>query len=163
MNWVRIVSSAFVAGPIVLAAAIDFMPAAGHALTQPAGLLQIGPSNADGNEQNHSAILTTTITNQSDLPDRLINVACPGTGTAGLVNGHLKPLTPGSDVQRNGLDIPGSLDGRAAPVVAQFNLSNATQPMTPATLIPCALYFQRAGQRIVVFSLGVHEQATSEP
>ena len=161
MNWARtIVSLGIVAAPLLA------LPIAGHALTQVAGPVQIGPSNADGNEQNHSATLSTTITNQGDVRDRLVNVACPGIGTVALVNGQVQPIdpgTPGGDIQRNGLDLPGALDRPATPVQAQFNLTNATQPMLPGNLIPCALYFLHAGQRIVVFSLGTHGSATDEP
>lgn len=162
MNWVQVkarsvVSAALLALPVVV------LPVVGQALTQVAGPVQIGPSSGDGNDADHSAALSTTITNQGGLPDRLVNVACPGIGTIGLANGHVQPVAPGSDVQRNGLDLPPSLDGHVAPVQAQFSLSHATQPMVAGTLVSCALYFQHAGQRIVIFSLGAHEAATNEP
>ncbi len=157
MNWSRRIPSGLTTSMALLTAALA-LPVAGHALTQVSGPLQVGPSNADGNDQNHSAVLSTTLTNQGGLPDRLVNVACPGIGTAALVNGQVRQV---GDVQRNGLDLPASLDGRATPVQAQFNLTDATQPMTRGSLIPCALYFQHAGQRIVVFSLGTHETATN--
>ncbi len=156
MNWVR---------PIMLAAPLLLLAGAGHALTQVSGPVQIGPSTADGHDQDHGATLSTTITNQGGLPDRLVNVACPGYGTVSLTNGHVQPVPDlkREDVQRNGLDLPASLDGRATPVQAQFALSQATQPMVVGALIPCALYFQHAGQRVVVFSLGTHETSADIP
>lgn len=157
MNWVQVKASS------VLSAALLALPVAGHALTQVAGPVQIGPSSGDGNDADHSAALSTTITNQGGLPDRLVNVACPGFGTVGLVNGQVRPVAPGSGVPRNGLDLPPSLDGQITPVQARFSLSHATQPMVAGTLVSCALYFQHAGQRIVVFSLGTHEPASNEP
>lgn len=159
MNWSRRTARGHRTALALLTAALA-LPVAGHALTQVSGPLQVGPSSADGNEQNHSASLSTTLTNQGGLPDRLVNVACPGIGAVALVNGQMRQV---GDVQRNGLDLPASLDGKATPVQAQFNITNATQPMTMGSLIPCALYFQHAGQRIVVFSLGTHETATNEP
>ena len=157
MNWVQVKARS------ALSAALLALPVAGHALTQVAGPVQIGPSSGDGNDADHSAALSTTITNQGGLPDRLVNVACPGIGTVGLVNGHVQPVAPGSDVQRNGLDLPPSLDGHVTAVQAQFSLTQATQPMVAGTLVSCALYFRHAGQRLVIFSLGTHETATNEP
>ena len=153
MSWAR----------SLLAAPLMVLPVAGHALTQVPGPLQIGPSIADGNAQTHSASLATTLTNQGDVADRLINVACPGTGTVGLTNGHVQPVGPGSSVQRNGLDIPAAALGRPTPVQARFDLTDATLPMLPGTLVSCVLWFQHAGQRIVIFPLGVHEGPTNEP
>ncbi len=136
------------------------LPVAGHALTQVSGPVQIEASRADGDDARHSATLTTTITNQGALPDRLINVACPGVGTVALLNGQPRQV---GDAQRNGLDLPGSVGGTVTPVAARFALSQATQPLLAGALIPCALYFQHAGQRIVVFALGAHEPASNEP
>ncbi len=136
------------------------LPVAGHALTQVSGPVQIEASVADGDDADHSATLSTTITNHGGLPDRLINVACPGVGTVALLNGQTR--TEG-DTQRNGLDLPGSVGGSATAVAARFGLSHATQPLAAGALIPCALYFQHAGQRIVVFALGAHEPAANEP
>ena len=158
MNWVQAK-----ARPIAMAASLLALPVAGHALTQVAGPVQIGPSTGEGNDADHSATLTTTIANQGNLPDRLVNVACPGIGTVALLDGQVQPVAPGSGVQRNGLDLPVSLDGHITPVQAQFRLSQATQPMIAGSLVSCALYFQHAGQRIVVFSLGTHEPAADEP
>ena len=157
MNWV------LKASPTAMAALLLALPVAGRALTQVSGPVQIGPSIGEGNDANHSATLSTTITNQGNLPDRLVNVACPGIGTVALLNGQVQPVAPGSSVQRNGLDLPVSLDGHITPVPAQFSLTQATQPMIPGSLVSCALYFQHAGQRIVVFSLGTHEPAANEP
>lgn len=158
MNWAQAK-----ARPILMAGSLLALPVAGHALTQVSGPVQIGPSSGDGNDADHGAALSTTITNQGSLPDRLINVACPGIGTVALTNGHVQPVGPGSDVRRNGLDLPALLNGHITPVQARFTLSQATQPMIAGSLIPCALYFQHAGQRIVVFSLGTHESAADEP
>ena len=161
MNWARIAARSLVPAVLLLA-----VPVAGHALSQVAGPVQIGPSSADGNDPNHSATLSTTLTNRGGLADRLVNVACPGTGKVVLANGRVEPVDPnhsGGTVQRNGLELPGTLDGPATPVEARFNLTDATGPMLPGSLIPCALYFLHAGQRVVVFSLGVHEQAVDEP
>ena len=157
MNWVQVTARS------LTAAALLALPVAGRALTQVSGPVQIGPSSGDGDDANHAAALSTTLTNQGGLPDRLVNVACPGIGTVALMNGQVQPIAPGSDVRRNGLDLPAAVDGRLTPVRAQFRISQATQPMTAGALIPCALYFQHAGQRIVVFSLGVHETTTDEP
>ena len=150
MSWARSLT----------AVALLSLPLAAHALTQVSGPLQIEASRAEGRDADHSATLSTTITNQGALPDRLINVACPGIGTVALLNGQMRTI---DHVQRNGLDLPGSIDGRTTPVAARFGLSQATQPMLAGALIPCALYFQHAGQRIVVFALGAHEPASDEP
>ena len=167
MNWTRITPKLGITARLaLLATPLLALPVAGHAITQVAGPVQIGPSSADGNEQNRSATLSTTITNQGGLPDRLVNVACPGIGNVALVNGQVQPVDPGAPggtVQRNGLELPGALDRPAMPVQAQFNLTDATQPMRPGSLIPCALYFLHAGQRIVIFSLGTHGSVTDEP
>lgn len=151
MNWAR---SFLIACPLLAA------PVAGHALSQVSGPVQIGPSHGDGDTQNHSATLTTTITNQGQLPDRLVDVACPGTGAATLVNGQVREV---GTVQQNGIDLPGTIGGRATPVQAQLALSNAQLPMMPGALVPCSLYFQHAGQRIVVFMLGANEAPANEP
>ena len=150
MNWARSLT----------AAGLLALPVAGHALTQVSGPVQIEASSADANDADHSATLSTTITNHGGLPDRLINVACPGVGTVALLNGQPRAV---GDAQRNGLDLPGSIGGNATPVAARFGLSHATQPLVAGALIPCALYFQHAGQRIVVFALGAHEPASNEP
>ena len=150
MNWARSLT--------VLA--LLSLPVAGHALTQVSGPVQIEASRADGNDADHSATLSTTITNRGALPDRLINVACPGVGTVALLNGQPRAV---GGTQRNGLDLPGSVGGTATPVAARFALSQATQPLLAGALIPCALYFQHAGQRIVVFALGANEPASNEP
>ena len=160
MNWAR---SLPLAAALVLAAPLVASPVAGHAMTQVAGPVQIGPSTADGDAQNRSATLATTLLNQGGLPDRLVNVACPGVGTVALTDGHVQPISPGSTEQRNGLDLPGAVGGNATAVQARFALTDASQPMTQGALVPCALYFEHAGQRIVIFSLGVHETATNEP
>ena len=159
MNWVQVKQAT--ARSLVMAALLA-LPVAGRALTQVSGPVQIGPSSGDGDDANHAAALSTTITNQGGLPDRLVNVACPGIGTVTLMNGRVQPVA-GSSAPRNGLDLPASIDGHVTPVQAQLRISQATQPMTAGSLIPCALYFQHAGQRIVVFSLGNHETAANEP
>ena len=133
---------------------------AAEALTQVSGPVQIGPSSGDGDPQNHSATLSTTVVNQGQLPDRLINVGCPGYGEANLLNGHVQPV---GDVERNGLDLPGTVQGRATPVLVRIGLGHATAPMPAGTLLPCELFFEHAGQRIVVFTLGAHETETLEP
>lgn len=156
MNWARWMIAI---APLLAPTAY---PVGAHALTQASGPVQIGPSGGDGDVQNHNAVLSTTVINYGGLPDRLINVACPGTGAAALTNGQVQPVGPGGR-QRNGLDVPGSESGKAVPVPVQIRLSDATQPMTAGALVPCSLYFEHAGQRIVVFELGVHETATSEP
>ncbi len=150
MSWARSLT----------AAGLLALPLAGHALTQVSGPVQIEASSGDGNDADHSATLSATITNHGGLADRLIDVACPGIGTVALLNGQVRAV---GDTQRNGLDLPGSLGGNAAPVAARFGLSHATQPLVAGALIPCALYFQHAGQRIVVFALGAHEPASNEP
>jgi copper(I)-binding protein len=145
---------------MIASAPLLAIPVAARALTQASGPVQIGPSSGDGDVQNHSAALSTTVINYGGLPDRLINVACPGTGTASLANGHVQPV---GNAQRNGLDVPGSGSGKTVPVQVQISLTNAAQPMAAGALVPCSLYFEHAGQRIVVFTLGVHETATDEP
>ena len=144
----------------MLAGLLLAVPAGAYALTQVSGPVMIGPSRGDGNPQNHSATLTTMVANQGQLPDRLVNVVCPSAGDAHLLNGHVRQV---GNVERNGLEIPGSVDGKANPVAVQIGLSRATEPVVPGALVPCSLYFQHAGQRIVVFTLGAHEQATPEP
>ena len=151
MSWAR----TSIAALLLLAA-----PMAAEALTQVSGPVQIGPSSGDGNAQNRSATLSTIVVNQGQLPDRLINVGCPGFGDANLLNGHVQPV---GNVERNGLDLPGTIDGRATPVLVQIGLGHATAPMLAGTLVPCALYFEHAGQRIVVFTLGTREAQTLEP
>ena len=155
MNWA---SSSLLAIPLLLA-----LPEAGHALTRVSGPVQIGPSTATGDAQHNSATLATVITNRGALPDRLNNIACPGAGTASLLNGKVQPVDPGSNVQRNGLELPGASNGQATPIQAQFSLTNPAEPITPGTLLPCALYFEHAGQRIVIFTVGVHETEANEP
>ena len=144
----------------ILAGLLLAVPACADALTQVSGPVMIGPSRGDGDPQNHSATLTTIIANQGRLPDRLVNVVCPSAGTAHLLNGRVQPV---GNVDRDGLDIPGSVDGKADPVTVQIGLSQATEPVVSGALVPCSLYFEHAGQRIVVFTLGAHEQATPEP
>nr|WP_321983428.1 hypothetical protein [uncultured Lichenicoccus sp.] len=134
--------------------------APGLAMTQVSGPLQIGPSHGDGDDQDHAAQLSTTITNQGSLPDRLINATCPGTGHMALLNGSLRQFPNG---EFNGLDIPASTDGRTQPVQAEFSLTQATQPMLRGALVPCSLSFAHGGQRIVVFTLGIQESQTNEP
>lgn len=145
---------------LALAVPLLTVTVAGHAMTQVSGPLQIGPSHGDGDDQDHAAQLSTMITNQGMLPDRLINATCPGSGHMALLNGHVRQFPNG---QFNGLDIPASIDGRYQPVQAEFSLTQATQPMTSGALVPCALSFAHGGQRIVVFTLGVQESQTNEP
>ncbi len=164
MDWAR--SRGAVAAGLLLAGGLAW-PHAARALTQVSGPVQIGPSSGDGDAQNRSATLSTVVTNQGELPDRLVNVACPGLGTANLLNGQVQPVTPGSPAgpgePRNGLDLPGAVSDRATPVPVRIGLSQATQPMLAGTLLPCSLYFEHAGQRIVVFMLGAHDPASNEP
>ncbi len=148
------------AGRLALTLPLLAVSIPGHAITQVAGPLMIGPSHGDGDDQDHAAQLSTTITNQGGLPDRLINATCPGTGHMALLNGSLRQFPNG---QFNGLDIPASSDGRYQPVQAEFSLTQATQPMVRGALVPCALSFAHGGQRIVVFTLGVQESQTNEP
>ncbi|WP_428375777.1 hypothetical protein [Lichenicoccus sp.] len=145
---------------LALAVPVLAVAVPGQAMTQVAGPLQIGPSRGDGDDQDHAAQLSTTITNQGSLPDRLINAACPGSGHMALLNGSLRQFPNG---QFNGLDIPASTDGRYQPVQAEFSLTQATQEMVRGTLVPCSLSFAHGGQRIVVFTLGVQESQTNEP
>ena len=143
-----------------LAGLLLAIPAGAYALTQVSGPVMIGPSRGDGNPQNHSATLTTMVVNQGQLADRLVNVLCPSAGDAHLLNGQVRQV---GSIERNGLDIPGSIDGKANPVAVQIGLRQATEPVVSGALVPCSLYFQHAGQRVVVFTLGAHEQATAEP
>ncbi len=151
MGWLRMAA---------LAVGACGLPMAALALTQPSGPITIGPSVANGDTRNHGANLSTMVTNQGDLPDRLINVSCPTAGNANLLNGHPGEI---NGEQRNGLDIPAAFGGKATPVPVQIGLSNPRQPMTDGTMVPCSLFFQHGGQRIVVFMLGEHERASDEP
>ncbi|TLU73809.1 copper chaperone PCu(A)C [Lichenicoccus roseus] len=147
---------------LVPAAAVLLLGASepGHAMTQVSGPIQIGPSQGDPDDQDHAAQLSTTITNQGTLPDRLINAACPGSGHVALLNGSMRQYPNG---QYNGLDIPAATGGQYQPVQAQFSLTQATQPMVRGALVPCTVSFEHGGQRIIVFSIGIKETQTDEP
>ena len=153
MSWTRMTALAAALGA-------SAVPLQAEALTQASGPVMIGPSVATGDAQNHSADLSTMVTNHGDLPDRLINVSCPTAGTANLLNGHVETI---DGQQRNGLDIPAALGAQVTPVQVQISLTKADQPVASGALIPCSLYFRHAGQRIIVFMVGEHEQAADEP
>ena len=153
MGWSRLTAALL---PVALCA----LPGAASALTQVSGPVQIGPSAGSFDTQNHSATLSTMVTNQGGLPDRLMNITCPSVGDAHLLNGHVEPV---DGVQRNGLDIPAAAPGRVTPVPVQISLTQARPPMVAGALVPCSLYFEHAGQRVVIFMLGEHEPASDEP
>ncbi|MCQ8240460.1 hypothetical protein [Rhizosaccharibacter radicis] len=156
-------------------------PMAARALSQVAGPVQVGPSAATGDENRHSARMSTLITNFGGLPDRLINLSCPNADSVTLLNGslHDRTMSPTLDQQaaarqeeaanpdhtrQNGLDIPAALRGRpATPVTAQIALAGARVPVTDGALVPCSLFFAHAGQRVVVFEMGTSADQTLEP
>jgi len=143
-----------------------------HAAGPVAGPIEVGPSAAAGNPQQSAARLDTTLTNYGAKPDRLIRADCPAVGQIALRNGSqhgnaeegtVQGQMAGQNQQQYGLDVPATLDGKPQPVRASFDLTNATQPVTPGALLPCALYFAHSGERVVVFDVGAHEEATREP
>ena len=152
MGWLRLAALA----PLAACA----LPAAAAALTQSSGPIMIGPSVANADPRNNTANLSTMVTNNGDLPDRLVNVSCSPAGDAGLLNGHAREV---DGQQQNGLDIPAAFGGRGTPVQVQIGLSKPGVPMANGTMVPCSLYFEHGGQRVVVFMLGEHEQASQEP
>lgn len=151
------------------------------AMAPVAGPLQIGPSGAQADAQHSTALLSTTIVNRGRLPDRLIRVDCPASGHAALRNAtmHDDIQSPTLDQQQAalhqkqdpsaprprqaGLDIPQALNDQVQPVLAQIDLTQATQPLNPGALVPCSLSFAHSGQRIVIFGIGVAAQPTPEP
>ncbi|NPD68088.1 hypothetical protein HN018_12005 [Lichenicola cladoniae] len=167
------------------AVTVLFMALAGigsaRAVSQVSGPVQIGPSWGQGDPAHSAAMLNTRIINLGGSPDRLIRVECPAIGRVALRNGTLHgdiqaptlsqqqaaqarqqdPDT--SHTPQNGLDLPPSLHGKSQPVMAQFDLTSATQPMTDGALVPCSLYFAHAGQRIVIFTVGENPAPTDEP
>jgi len=187
--------------PVLLAATLAgglAAPRTAQAMPQVAGPISIEASRGDGDVQNGSAILTTTITNQSSLPDRLVRATCPGYGGLSLANPPpgqppgqpaaqpaaqpvaqptVQPTAqPGQPLgqpsaqpagelpgQPPGIELPGAVAGRGTPVQVQFRLTGATQSVAAGSLVPCALYFARDGERIVIFSLGAREPLASEP
>ena len=151
------------------------------AVGQVAGPVQVGPSWAQADPAHSSARLSTILANHGGLADRLIRVECPTAGHVDLRNGTLQQdvQVPTNDQQRavlaqrqdpngdrmpqNGLDVPPALHGKIQPVTAQFDLAQATQPLTDGALIPCSIYFAHDGQRIVVFTIGEEPTPTDEP
>lgn len=152
-----------------------------RATGQVAGPVQIGPAWGQGDPSRSSAQLAAMISNYGGMADRLIRVNCPAIGQVALTNGSLHPdiQEPTTDQQRaelareqdpnvphpqqNGLDLPPALHGQPQTVTARFDLTHATQPVTDGALVPCAIYFARAGERIVVFSIGEPPHVTEEP
>ncbi len=132
-----------------------------HALTQVPGPIRIGPSWAQGNENDRSAGLYTTIINRGVLPDRLSGGACPGYGHVALVG--VDPSTEGSRPQDKGVFLPPGSTETLRPSGPHFALTDATRPMSTGQLIPCALSFVHSGQRLVVFAVGAAEPQTFEP
>ncbi len=148
---------------------------------QVAGVVQIGPSWAQADPAHSSARLSTIIANHGEMADRLIRVACPTAGQVALRNGtlHEDVQAPTTDQQRaaiarrhdpngdhtpqNGLDLPPALHDKIQPLTAEFDLSQARQPLTDGALIPCSVYFAHAGQRIVIFTIGEQPTPTDEP
>ena len=131
------------------------------ALTQVPGPIRIGPSWAQGDENDHSAALYTTIINRGVLADRLSGGACPGFGNLALVG--VDPATEGNRPQDQGVLLAPGATATLAPAGPHFTLTDATRPMSAGQLIPCALSFVHSGQRIVVFSIGAPGPRTLEP
>jgi len=172
-------SRGFTAAAAVLMALAGVGPA--RAVSQVSGPVQIGPSWGQGDPARSGALLNTRIINLGGSPDRLIRVECPAIGQVALRNGTLhgdvqeptlsqqqavqaRQQNPGADhTPQNGLDLPASLHGKSEPVMAQFDLTAATQPMSDGALVPCSLYFAHAGQRIVIFTIGETPSPTDEP
>lgn len=164
---------------LVLALLVAAAPAG--AVEQVSGPIQVGPSWGQGDPQHSTALLSTIIVNHGRFADRLIRVECPTARQVALRNGTLHqdvqmptlgqqqaalaqrqdPTAP--HPQQNGLDLPASLHDQLHPVTAQFDLSQARQPLTDGALVPCSIYFAHGGQRIVVFGIGETPTPTSEP
>ena len=170
------------AAGLTLLAGLAGVTTPAHAVAgQVSGPMQVGPSWGQGDPQHSSALLSTIIVNHGDLPDRLIRVDCPAFGQVRLRNGtpHQDVAAPPLDQQQaavvqerdptgnhpvqNGLDLLPDLHNQLHPVTAQFDLTQATQPVTDGALIPCAVYFAHAGEQIVMFTIGEQPKPTDEP
>ena len=153
------------AGALLLAA----LAGPGSAGAQVAGPIQIGPSWGRADPAHSSAVLETMLVNHGDTPDRLIRADCPASGAVALRNGilHGDVATPnpepGARAPQNGLDLPPGLHGGVHPVTAVFDLTQAHQPLTDGTPVPCTVTFAHDGQRIVIFTIGETPQPTDEP
>lgn len=150
------------------------LPAAALAEGEVAGPIEVGPSWGTADAAHSSATLQTVLVNHGDLADRVIRAECPASGQVALTNAtqHRDVMGPNAAQERegaaqrgaqNGLDLPPALDGKPQPVTASFALTQAKQPLTDGVHVPCALYFARNGERIVLFTLGAQPQATAEP
>jgi copper(I)-binding protein len=160
--------------PMLAVAALAGAPASALAVGQVAGPVEIGPSWAQAQPAQSTAVLSTVLVNHGGLADRLIRVECPASGHVALRNGtlHQQVMAPNpaqaQDGQQrygdqNGLDLPPAVIGGPHPVTAIFDLNQATQPLTEGALVPCALYFAHDGQRIVIFTVGLTPKPTQEP
>lgn len=155
--------------------ALSLVSGAALASGEVAGPIEIGPSWATADAGHSAATLFTMLQNQGDLPDRLIRAECPASGHVALLNGtvHANVMAPNaSQAQQgaqehdgqNGLDLPAlGASGPVAPIKASFSLTDARQPLTPGSHLPCALWFAHGGERVVVFTVGAEPQATKEP
>ena len=150
---------AALSGCVASLLALTVVPSYG--LTQVPGPIRIGPSWAQGDQNDHSARLYTTIVNRGVLADRLSGGACPGFGNLALVG--VDPATEGNRPQDQGVFLPPGSTEKLAPSGPHFALTDATRPMSDGQLIPCSLSFVHSGQRIVVFAIGAPTPRTFEP
>ncbi len=168
MNWSEAGSLAVLACGLLGAA----LPA--RAAVQVPGPMQVGPSWAQADPAHAAAVLSTVIVNHGTLADRLIRVACPGSGHVALRNASLHDdvATPTPSQQheadirtrtQNGLDMPPALHGQLHPVTALIDLTQATQPLADGALVPCTVTFAHSGEQIVIFTVGEQPTPTTEP
>ncbi len=132
------------------------------ALDQVPGPIRIGPSWGQGDQNNHSAGLYTTLINRGVLADRLAGGACPGYGRVSLVG--IDPATEKGDrPQDRGVFLPPGGTERLTPNGPHLALTDATRSVADGQLIPCALSFVHSGQRLVIFAIGAPGPQTFEP